>query len=231
MPAGRHTVRVMVVEDDDDLRLAVTTDLAGAGLRVDQAVDIATADAALAAGDYACVVFDRMLPEGDSVHYVHRRREQGWAVPVLFLTARDSLADRVAGFEHGGDDYLVKPFAIAELTSRVLALCRRAGAGRPSVLRHADLVVDCARREVRRAGVLLTLTAKEFAVLEYLIARPEQAVGRDELIEHCWDSSTDPMSNVVDVVVRRLRGKLREPELIHTLRGRGYRLAGPRPGT
>jgi DNA-binding response OmpR family regulator len=219
----------MVVEDDDDLRLAVTTDLAGAGLMVDQAADIATADAALSAGGYDCVVFDRMLPDGDSVHYVHRRRQRGWAVPVLFLTARDSLADRVAGFEHGGDDYLVKPFAVAEMTSRVLALCRRSGAGQPSVLRHADLVVDCARREVRRGGVLLTLTAKEFAVLEYLIARPEQAVGRDELIEHCWDTSTDPMSNVVDVVVRRLRGKLREPELIHTLRGRGYRLAGPSP--
>jgi DNA-binding response OmpR family regulator len=219
----------MVVEDDDDLRLAVTTDLAGAGLAVDQAADLATADAALSAGDYDCVVFDRVLPDGDSIHYVQRRRERGWAVPVLFLTARDSLADRVAGFEHGGDDYLVKPFAIAEMTSRVRALCRRAGAGRPSVLRHADLVVDCARREVRRAGVLLSLTAKEFAVLEYLIARPERAVGRDELIEHCWDSSTDPMSNVVDVVVRRLRGKLREPELIHTLRGRGYRLGGPRP--
>jgi DNA-binding response OmpR family regulator len=221
--------RVMVVEDDDDLRLAVTTDLAGAGITVDQAVDVAGADAALSAAAYDCVVFDRMLPDGDSARYVHRRRQEGWAVPVLFLTARDSLADRVAGFEHGGDDYLVKPFAMAEMTSRVLALCRRSGTGRPSVLRHADLVVDCARREVRRAGVLLTLTAKEFAVLEYLIARPDQAVGRDELIEHCWDTSTDPMSNVVDVVVRRLRGKLREPELIHTLRGRGYRLSGPHP--
>lgn len=220
----------MVVEDDDDLRLAVTTDLAGAGLGIDGAADIATADAALSTGDYACVVFDRMLPDGDSVHYVHRRRQEGWAVPVLFLTARDRLADRVAGFEHGGDDYLVKPFAMAEMTSRVLALCRRSGAGRPSVLRHADLVVDCARREVRRAGVLLSLTAKEFAVLEYLIARPEQAVGRDELIEHCWDASTDPMSNVVDVVVRRLRGKLHQPELIQTLRGRGYRLAEPATG-
>lgn len=221
--------RVIVVEDDADLRLAVTADLAGAGLGVDEAADIATADVALAGGGYDCVVFDRMLPDGDSVHYVQRRRQDGWSVPVLFLTARDSLADRVVGFEHGGDDYLVKPFALAELTSRVLALCRRSGLGRPSVLRHADLVVDCARRQVRRAGVLLSLTAKEFAVLEYLMTRPEQAVGRDELIEHCWDSSTDPMSNVVDVVVRRLRGKLREPELIHTLRGRGYRLSGPHP--
>jgi DNA-binding response OmpR family regulator len=220
-------VRVMVVEDDDDLRLAVTTELMGIGLRVDQAADIATADAALTAAPYDCVVFDRMLPDGDAIGYVHRRRQQGWGVPVLFLTARDTLADRVAGFEHGGDDYLVKPFSVAEMAARVRALVRRAGTGRPSVLSHADLVVDCARREVRRDGVLLTLTVKEFAVLEYLAARPEQAVGRSELIEHCWDTSTDPMSNVVDSVVRRLRTKLREPELIHTVRGHGYRLAGP----
>jgi DNA-binding response OmpR family regulator len=217
----------MVVEDDADLRLALTTELAGAGLRVDAAADLAGAAEALASVDYDCVVFDRMLPDGDSVAEVHRRRQRGWAVPVLFLTARDSVADRLAGFAHGGDDYLVKPFAVAELTARVLALARRAGTGRPSVLRHADLEVDSARREVRRAGVLLSLTAKEFAVLEYLIARPDQAIGRDELIEHCWDSSTDPMSNVVDVVVRRLRAKLRGPELIIAVRGRGYRLAGP----
>jgi DNA-binding response OmpR family regulator len=221
-----RAARVLVVEDDDDLRLAVTADLTGTGLLISQAADIAAADALLAAGPFDCVVFDRMLPDGDSVDYVHRRRQEGWAVPVLLLTARDRLADRVAGFEHGADDYLVKPFAMAEMTSRVLALCRRSGSGRPSVLRHEDLVVDCARREVRRAGVLLSLTHKEFAVLEYLLARPGQAVGRDELIEHCWDTSTDPMSNVVDVVVRRLRGKLREPELIDTLRGRGYRLGG-----
>jgi DNA-binding response OmpR family regulator len=217
--------RVLVVEDDEDLRVAVTTELAASGLRVGQAGDLAGAHAELAGADYDCAVFDRMLPDGDSIGYVHRRRLAGWAVPVLFLTARDSLDDRVAGFEHGGDDYLVKPFAVAEMTARVNALCRRSGSGRPSVLRHDDLEMDCARREVRRAGTLLTLSDKEFAVLEVLLARPEQAVGRDELIEHCWDSRTDPMSNVVDVVVRRLRLKLRGPDLIHTVRGRGYRLA------
>jgi DNA-binding response OmpR family regulator len=217
--------RVLVVEDDEDLRVAVTVELAASGLRVGQAGDLAGAHAELAGADYDCAVFDRMLPDGDSIGYVHRRRLEGWAVPVLFLTARDSLDDRVAGFEHGGDDYLVKPFAVAEMTARVYALCRRSGSGRPSVLRHDDLEMDCARREVRRAGTLLTLSDKEFAVLEFLLARPGQAVGRDELIEHCWDSRTDPMSNVVDVVVRRLRLKLREPELIHTVRGRGYRLA------
>lgn len=217
-------VRVMVVEDDDNLRIAVSAELGAAGFEVVTATDIATADAALRTGSFACVVFDRMLPDGDAIDYVHRRRQGGWHTPVLFLTARDSVADRIAGFDHGGDDYLVKPFSVAEMAARVHILCRRT-AGRPSILRVADLEVDCARRAVRRGGVLLTLSDKEFAVLEYLAIRPGEAVTRTDLIEHCWDDSTDPMSNVVDVVVKRLRRKLREPELIHTVRGRGYRLA------
>ena len=222
-------MRVMVVEDDENLRLAVTTELARTGLEVDEAPDLASADRVLSAGPgYDCVVFDRMLPDGDALSYVHRRRREGWTAPVLFLTALDAVADVVAGFEHGGDDYLGKPFAMAELTARVHILLRRAGAARPSVLRTADLEVDCARRQVRRAGVLLGLTTKEYAVLEYLITRAGQAISRTELLDHCWDGSTDPMSNVVDVTVRRLRGKLGEPEMVHTVRGRGYRFAEPR---
>ncbi|KAA9161409.1 response regulator transcription factor [Amycolatopsis acidicola] len=214
----------MVVEDDEDLRIAVATQLRAAGLEVRTAGDLAGAEEALQAAPCDCVVFDRMLPDGDSMNYVHTRRQREWRTPVLFLTARDTLADRVAGFEHGADDYLVKPFAMAELTERVLNLCQRSGIERPPVLSHSDLVMDCARREVRRAGVLLTLSNKEFAVLEYLLTRPGQAVGRAELMEHCWDALTDPMSNVVEAVVKRLRRKLREPELIQTVRGFGYRL-------
>jgi DNA-binding response OmpR family regulator len=217
-------VRVMVVEDDADLRLAICAELGRTGMRVDQAGDLAGADAGLGRGEFHCVVFDRNLPDGDAAVYVGRRRHQGWAVPVLFLTARDRPADVVAGFEHGGDDYLVKPFAMAELTARVVALGRRAGQGRPSVLRLADLELDSARRRARRGGVLLGLTNREFAVLEYLLSRAGQAVSRTELIEHCWDTSVDPVSNVVDAVVRRLRGKLGRPELLHTARGRGYRM-------
>ncbi|WAL68103.1 response regulator transcription factor [Amycolatopsis cynarae] len=216
--------RVLIVEDDENVQVAVAAQLRGAGLEVRTTGAIASADQALRTDRYDCVVFDRMLPDGDAIGYVHTRRQQGWQVPVLFLTARDALADRVAGFEHGGDDYLVKPFAMAELTERVLNLCHRSGIERPSVLGHGDLVVDCARREVRRAGVLLTLSNKEFAVLEYLLTRPEQAVGRADLIEHCWDELTDPMANVVEAVVKRLRRKLGGPELIHTVRGVGYRL-------
>ncbi len=218
-----RSVRVMVVEDDEDLRIAVSAELGATGVEVVAAADLTTADAALRHGRFACVVFDRMLPDGDAIDYVHRRRQDGWSVPVLFLTARDTVADRVAGFASGGDDYLVKPFSVAEMAARVHALCRRAD-GRPSVLRHADLEIDCARRAVRRAGVLLTLSDKEFALLEYLAIRPDQVVSRTDLIEHCWDASADPMSNVVDVVVKRLRRKLGQPELIHAIRGRGYRL-------
>jgi DNA-binding response OmpR family regulator len=219
------SARVMVVEDDEDLRIAVVAELGMAGLDVTAAGDLRSADAALRAGNYDCVVFDRILPDGDAITYVHQRRQQGWRVPVLFLTARDSVADRLAGFAHGGDDYLVKPFSVAEMAARVHILCRRPGGARPSVLRIADLEVDCARRTVRRAGVLLILSDKEFAVLEFLATRPDQAVTRTDLIEHCWDATADPMSNVVDVVVKRLRRKLGEPELIHTVRGKGYRLS------
>jgi DNA-binding response OmpR family regulator len=222
------SARVLVVEDDEDLRFSVSVELGAAGIEVAQAADLRTADALLRQGPVDCVVFDRMLPDGDALDYVQHRRQHGWNVPVLFLTARDTVADRVAGFAAGGDDYLVKPFSVAEMAARVRTLCRRS-AGRPSLLRHADLEVDCARRAVRRAGVLLTLSDKEFAVLEYLAIRPEQVVSRTDLIEHCWDAAADPMSNVVDVVVKRLRRKLGQPELIHTVRGRGYRLGAYGP--
>jgi len=216
---------VLLVEDDADLRAAVAVALRGAALAVDQADDLASADEMLCTNNYDCAVFDRMLPDGDALGFVHRRRRGGWTVPVLFLTARDSVADRVAGFEHGGDDYLVKPFGVAELVARVRSLCRRSGQRRPPVLRYADLEVDAARREVRRRGVLLTLTAKEFAVLEYVMSRPDQAVRRADIEEHCWDAMAEPMSNVVDVVIAQLRRKLGEPSLIGTVRGVGYRLS------
>ncbi|MFD1150608.1 response regulator transcription factor [Saccharothrix hoggarensis] len=217
-------MRVMVVEDDENLRVAVAGALRGAGLDVHTAPDIATAGRAFAEHGYACVVYDRMLPDGDAIEDVQRRRGLGWTTPVLFLTARDTVDDRVAGFAHGGDDYLVKPFAVEELVARVLRLCRPTGAARPAVLRHGDLEVDPIRHEVRRGGVLLTLSAREFAVLEYLASRAGQVVTRTDLIEHCWDAGSDPVANVVEAVVKRLRRKLHGPDLIHTVHGHGYRL-------
>ncbi|MFB8079132.1 response regulator transcription factor [Streptomyces sp. NPDC056013] len=220
-------MRALLVEDDEDLRFGVAAALRAAGLAVDEAADLPRADEALFVTAYDCAVFDRMLPSGDAAAFVEGLRRDGRAVPVLFLTARDTVADRVEGFASGGDDYLVKPFAVPELVARVHSLCRRSAVVRPPVRHVADLEIDTARRLVRRAGVLLTLTAREFAVLEALAARADQAVPRAELIESCWDEMADPRSNVLEVLVSQLRRKLGDPQLIHTVRGVGYRLAPP----
>ncbi len=214
-----------MVEDDDDLRFAVAHALRRAGFAVDEAADLPAADEALFVNAYDCVVFDRSLPAGDAAAFVRAGRTRAWDSPVMFLTARDTVADRVVGFDSGGDDYLVKPFAVEELIVRVRSLCRRAGTLRPPVIRLADVEIDTARRQVRRAGVLLSLTAKEFTVLELLAARADQTVTRAELIERGWDEMTEPNSNVVDVLIGQLRRKLGDPPLIHTVRGVGYRLA------
>ncbi|MFG2909160.1 response regulator transcription factor [Kitasatospora sp. NPDC048286] len=218
-------MRVLVVEDNEDLRFAVAATLRSDGLAVDEAADLSAADEALFVTAYDCVVFDRMLPDGDSLDYVRRLRHDGGTVPVLFLTSLDQIADRVEGFAAGGDDYLVKPFALPELIARVRNLCRRSGSLTPPVHRIAGLEVDTARRQVRRDGVLLVLTPKEFAVLELLATRADQAVPRAQLVEKCWDEMAEPNSNVVDVLVSQLRRKLGDPSPIHTVRGVGYRLA------
>jgi DNA-binding response OmpR family regulator len=220
-------VRVLVVEDDEELQVAIPAALRSAKLAVDLAGDIAAADEALFVNAYDCVVFDRMLPDGDSIDHVRQLRQAGFGVPVLFLTAMATLSDRLDGFESGADDYLVKPFAVEELIVRVLSLVRRGPTIRPPIMRYADVELDTARRTVHRAGVLLTLRGKEFSVLEYLMARPEQLVTRSELIEHCWDGD-GPMSNVVDVTITRLRSRLRGgPDVIQAVRGQGYRLISP----
>jgi two-component system, OmpR family, response regulator len=216
-------VRILVTEDDDLLRMALEATLRGAGFAVDTAVDLPQADEALSVYDYDCAVFDRVLPAGDSLRYVADRRRTGWAVPVLFLTARGAVGDRIDGLAWG-DDYLVKPFATAELVARVGSLCRRGGTGQAPTWRHADLELDVGRHEVRRAGRLLTLTAKEFLVLERLLAAGGTPVRRAELIAIAWDELIPPTSNVLDVLVAQLRRKLGAPPVLHTVRGVGYLL-------
>lgn len=217
-------MRILLLEDDRDLAGAVRDALKRSGFAVDTAETLAAADEALSVNGYDAAVFDRMVRDGDSVDLVRRQRQGGCTLPVLFLTARDRLADRVGGFEAGGDDYLVKPFAIPELVVRVRSLCRRSGTMRAAVVTAGDVTIDSARHEVFRAGVQLMLTPKEFAVLELLAADAGATVGRAELVEHCWDEMADPVSNVVDVVVAQLRRKLGEPDVVHTVRGVGYRL-------
>jgi two-component system OmpR family response regulator len=213
---------VLVVEDDVALGDAVSRGLRAGGFAVDTVRDWPDADVALSVTSYACLVLDRMLPAGDSLEELRALRDAGCVVPALFLTARDVVADRVAGFAAGGDDYLIKPFAMEELLARVRVLARRAAATHPPVLRCADVTMDPARREVRRAGVLLPMRPKELSVLEVLLSNADVVVSRSELIERCWDEMAEPMSNVVDVVVATVRRKLGEPPLIHTVRGFGY---------
>ncbi|GAA1964303.1 response regulator transcription factor [Catenulispora subtropica] len=219
-------MRVLVVEDDREVRTAVAEGLRRAGFAVDEADRWARADLQIAVNTYDCLVVDRMLPDGDGSEGLHRLRAAGTATPALLLTALDALSDRVAGFARGADDYLVKPFAMEELVMRVRALSRRRGQVVASVLRNGDLEVDLALRTVRRDGVLLTLRPKEFGVLELLLSAAPAAVSRSTLIEHCWDEMADPASNVVEVLIGRLRRKLGDPAVIHTVRGFGYRL-GP----
>lgn len=222
-PGYGGVVRVLVVDDDVDVRRSVTRFLVRAGYVVDEAGDLASADEKLTITDYDAAVLDRSLPGGDSIGLLTRLRHSGCAVPVLFLTARDSVGDRVAGLSAGAEDYLVKPFAMAELVARVQALTRRP-VGRPTDTRLTvgDLVVDQERRRVTRAEVALDLTAKEYVVLRFLLSRAGTVVSRTDLIEHCWDEAADPVSNVVDARVAALRRKLGEPPLVHTVRGHGY---------
>jgi DNA-binding response OmpR family regulator len=216
-------VRVLLLEDDEDLRFAIGFALRSGGLAVDEVGDLPAADAALAVNAYDCAVFDRLLPSGDALRYLRDRRASGFAVPVLLLTALDAVHERIAGLEHA-DDYLVKPFAMAELIARVRSLCRRSPTDASPVLHCGDLTVDTGRHEVRRSGVLLTLTGKEFTVLADLVRGQGTALSRPDLVRGTWDELVEPASNVLDVVVAALRRKLGPPPMIHTVRGVGYRI-------
>ncbi|MFE7796073.1 winged helix-turn-helix domain-containing protein [Nocardia sp. NPDC057440] len=221
-------MRVLVVEDDEGLGNAVAAGLRSAGFAVDLAHHLADADLKITINTYDCLVVDRGLPDGDGLHLVAAQRAVGRRVPVLILTARDGLADRIAGFDNGADDYLVKPFALAELAARVRALCRRREQPAPARIVLGDIDIDLPRRRVQRAGILRSLTPKEFAVLELLATRAGSVVSRSELIECCWDEMAEPASNVVDAVVAQLRRKLGAPPVIETVRGTGF-LIGSEP--
>jgi two-component system OmpR family response regulator len=220
-------VRVLVVEDDVKMAGLLRRGLAEEGLAVDVAQ---TGDDALwmaAATEYDAIVLDVMLPSTDGFTVCRKLREFGTWTPVLMLTARDAVQDRVAGLDAGADDYLTKPFSFAELLARLRALTRRAPVARPAVLELEDLRLDPATRQVWRGGTEIGLSAKEFALLETFMRRPGEVLSRYQLLEHCWDYAYDSRSNVVDVYVRYLREKIDRPfgrDSIETVRGAGYRL-------
>jgi two-component system OmpR family response regulator len=220
-------MRVLVVEDDVKMAALVRRGLLEEGL----AVDVARVgdDALWMAGatDYDAIVLDVMLPGLDGFELCRRLREAGRWSPVLMLTARDSVEDRVAGLDAGADDYLVKPFSFAELLARLRSLARRPALERPAVLEVGDLRLDPATRRVWRGEAEIHLSAKEFALLETFMRRPGQVLSRYQLLEHCWDYSYENRSNVVDVYVRYLREKVDRPfgrGSLETVRGAGYRL-------
>ena len=180
--------------------------------------------------DYDLIVLDVMLPELDGWAVLRELRRAGKDIPVLFLTARDQVDDRVKGLELGADDYLVKPFAFSELLARVRTLLRRGKNKEPEVLRVADMELDLMRRRVTRAGKRIDLTAKEFALLELLLRRHDEVLPRSLIASQVWDMNFDSDTNVIEVAVRRLRAKIDdgfEPKLIHTVRGMGYVLESP----
>ncbi len=221
-------MRVLVVEDELDLAQSVRQGLSEAGYGVDMALDGKEGLGYGLAAEYDVIVLDILLPKMDGLCLLRELRDRGIKAPVLLLTARDAVADRVAGLDAGGDDYLVKPFAFSELLARIRALMRRPPLQADTILRVGNLEMNTARREVRRAGQFIELSAREFALLEYLMRHPGQVLTRTQLAEHVWNFDCLRDSNVVDVYIGYLRRKVDQgfsQQLFHTLRGMGYRLS------
>jgi two-component system copper resistance phosphate regulon response regulator CusR len=217
-------IRILVIEDEAEIADFLVRGLREEGFTVEQAGDGDTAWHALRTGSWDVVLLDWRLPGPDGATLLRRFRQAGRATPVLFLTARDAVSDRVHGLDAGADDYLCKPFAFEELLARVRALARRGGSAGGTVLSYADVRLDLATQRAERAGRPLALTAKEQALLMFFLRRPDEVLSRTRIYEQVWDERYDGLSNTLEVHVMELRRKLEVhgPRLIHTLRGRGY---------
>jgi two-component system copper resistance phosphate regulon response regulator CusR len=226
-------MRILVVEDDPKLAELLARTLREQAYAVDTTADGEAALYSAAINPYDAVILDVTLPGRSGLEVCRDMRARGSRVPVLMLTARDAVRDRVTGLDAGADDYLTKPFAIEELLARLRALMRRGPEMLPSTITVGDLVVDTRSQTASRAGVRLSLTSKEYAMLEHLARNAGRVVGRAELCEHVWDENHDPFSNAIEVYINRLRRKIDEgaaTRLIHTRRGAGYLLAAESHG-
>jgi DNA-binding response OmpR family regulator len=223
-------LRILLVEDNRRLSNSLRMSLEEDGYAVDPAYDGQEGEELAEIYPYDAIILDIMLPIKDGLEVCRELRKKRINTPILMLTARDAVEDRVTGLDSGAEDYLVKPFALEELRARLRALLRRDSADKSGVLRVADLTLDPATHFVERDGKSIRLTAKEFSLLEYFMRNPNRVITREMAESHIWSYDFQAMSNVVDVYVRRLRRKIDEPfevKLIETLRGTGYRLRDP----
>ncbi len=218
-------MRILLVEDNQSILVATSKRLESNGYSVDTCKNGQDAQEFISLTPYDCIVLDIMLPGLDGLSVLKEMRQHSNNTPVLLLTAKDAIEDRVAGLDAGADDYLVKPFALDELLARIRALLRRQGAERKNELSIYDLSVDLANHDVVRAGKKIELTSKEFAILEYLLRNKNRILTREQIVEHVWNYDFDCSSNIIDVYIRYLRSKIDEgfnKKLITTIRGSGY---------
>ena len=224
---GRYNsgVRVLVVEDEHRLADRLARGLREEGFAVDTAATRAAARDLVSGADYDLVLLDLKLPDGSGLELIEKWRREGFMAPILVLTAKDLVDDKITGLKAGADDYVTKPFAFDELLARIQVLLRRRGTAPRDLLRIGDLHVDRTSRQVERAGQAIALTAKEYALLEYLALHAGHVLSRSTIAEHVWDNGYEAQSNVIDVIVSRLRRKVDGPgaeRLIHTVGGVGY---------
>ncbi|MCD8098491.1 MAG: response regulator transcription factor [Lachnospiraceae bacterium] len=218
-------MRILLAEDERDLNRIISKKLSSDGYSVDSCHDGREAIGMLTCADYDAVILDIMMPGADGFAVLAALRNAGKTTPVLFLTARDSVADRVKGLDSGANDYLVKPFSFEELSARIRAMIRTSHGSAKSKLVVGDLVMDCAAKRVMRGGREITLSAREYALLEYLMHNPGITLSREQIEDHIWNYDYEGGTNVVDVYISYLRRKIdsgQERKLIHTARGRGY---------